>query len=419
MSPERILGLVSYIGIIVQLVGAMLLALLFFVLRRDASRRTYFGVWTQGWIALVLAMSALVIRYDLVPGFDVLIMPEGAAERFLYGVYQLGKILYLAMLLGGSLAFARAIRLPRFHAIAMVLGICFATLPLLLKQTLGVVVMCQAPIAVLAYTGSSIVLLTLPRSRRSLGSRVTGFIFGAAAVLWVLYFFGFAASEGRMGSGLVSHFPTSWIAYNSYIDLLLQMLLAFGMVVMLMDDSKREADDARAELEVAHNQLRRTALYDPLTGALNRQAFEEGVGLESAKAMFGTVIVLDMDNLKTVNDSYGHAAGDMLLHQLVVVLRASLRPSDRLYRWGGDEFLLVLPGAQGVEVSERVQRAIDDSLPINVMGAPRGLKALVSLGASVYASGEALEHAIAAADAAMYKNKGERKRASGQVARAV
>ncbi|MEP6692495.1 MAG: GGDEF domain-containing protein [Gemmatimonadaceae bacterium] len=407
---------ISFIGIIVQLVGAMLLALLFFVLRRDASRRTYFGVWTQAWTVLVLAMSALVVRFNLVPGIDAPFELHTGAERGIFGVYQGAKVLYLAMLFGGSLAYARGLRISRFYAIAGGLSVLLGLVAAVFSQTLGAIVVIQAPVAVLAYGLSAYLLMSLPPSRRSLGSRVTGVINISIALVWVAYFCGFGSVEF---SGPFWHFPTKWITYNSYIDLLLQMLLAFGMVVMLMDDSRRDADDARAELEVAHNQLRRTALYDSLTGALNRQAFEEGVGLEAAKAMFGTVIVLDMDNLKTVNDSFGHATGDMLLHQLVVVLRASLRPSDHLYRWGGDEFLLVLPGAQGVDLCERIQRSIDDSLPVNILGAPRGLKAMVSLGAAAYKSGESLEEAIARADAEMYKNKSARKRASGQIARAA
>ena len=111
------------------------------------------------------------------------------------------------------------------------------------------------------------------------------------------------------------------VIHNGYCDALLQMLLGSGMVVMLMEDAKREADDARAELAVAHDKLRRDALYDSLTDSLNRRAFAEGVGLEMARATFGAVVVLDMDNLKQVNDSAGHACGDELLQHLAGTLR--------------------------------------------------------------------------------------------------
>src|ERR671929_1261361 len=97
------------------------------------------------------------------------------------------------------------------------------------------------------------------------------------------------------------------VNFNTYFDLLLNIALGFGMVVLLMEDAKREVDDAQSELRVAHDQLRRAALYDTLTDSLNRRAYEQGVGLEMARGTFGTVVIADLDNLKAVNDAFGHA----------------------------------------------------------------------------------------------------------------
>ena len=137
-------------------------------------------------------------------------------------------------------------------------------------------------------------------------------------------------------------------------------LLGYAMVLVLMEDSKREFDDAQAELRVTHDQLRRAALYDSLTDSLNRRAFAEGVGLEMVRATFGTVVIADLDNLKLVNDRHGHMAGDQIIRRCADVLRATLRPYDKLYRWGGDEFLLDRAlGARGRRARRGFAHAID------------------------------------------------------------
>ena len=127
------------------------------------------------------------------------------------------------------------------------------------------------------------------------------------------------------------------------------------------------------------------------------------------RATFGTVVIADLDNLKRVNDQHGHAVGDQLIRRCADVLRGALRPYDKLYRWGGDEFLLVLP------VGARVQRAWTPSpshrrrrsRPARL--GRRRSRLQVSLGAADYASSEQLSTAIERADRAMYVEKERRK----------
>lgn len=136
--------------------------------------------------------------------------------------------------------------------------------------------------------------------------------------------------------------------------------------------------------------------YALLTGALNRRAYDEGAGLEPLGGRFGTALMLDMDNLKSVNDTSGHAAGDELLRRLVETLRRSVRPLDRVYRWGGDEFLLLFPAALPEEVVPRLREAL------------RGVRELeVSIGAARFSGTEDLPAAIERADRAMYEEKAQ------------
>ena len=139
----------------------------------------------------------------------------------------------------------------------------------------------------------------------------------------------------------------------------------------------------------------------------------EGVGLEMVRATFGTAVLADLDNLKWVNDRYGHAAGDQLLRRCADALRSTLRAYDRLYRWGGDEFLVIVPSARAAEVLERLRTAIDTA---ELIDGTADIRLEVSLGASDFASSEALQQAIDRADRAMYQEKTRRKGDAGVVA---
>ena len=400
--------LIALIGLGVQLGGCILLAALFLVLRRYAAGRPYFRYWSVAWVVLAVAIGALVIRYQLAPRPDrVAFSDESLEVRFLYLVYQSAKLLYVALLFAGTASFASGVRLRGFLAYATVLSVAYGAMSVIVATSLGHIALLQSAVTLLAFGASASMLLKIPRSRRSVGSMVSAGAYAAMVALWTAYALGFGwrylttADMPAILSGV--------LMLNSYLDLVLQMLLGYGMVVMLLEDAKREVDAAHAELEVAHDELRRATHYDALTGALSRRAFQEGVGLDVARASFGSVAVIDLDNLKMVNDRYGHAAGDQLLRHLVALLRDELRPTDRLYRWGGDEFLLVLPGVKAEDAGDRIECAIQSARPLLSTAASEPVPMLASVGAAGFGGAEDLHAAIERADAEMYRRKQRRK----------
>jgi len=396
MSPREVGSLISFIGTATQLGGALLLAAFFLLLRGHAARRPYFRAWSLAWAWMSLALVAVFSLYEF--------LGEEAA-RWVWFVYQGAKLAFLSSLLAGALAYALAVRPRTVMRVSLPVSAAYAALTVLLAPSFNEVVALQGPVAATVFGACAWCLLRLPRSRATLGSRATGSFFALLTVLWVFYAVTFNDPDRLTG---VVQFV---VRHNSYLDLLLQMLLGYGMVVLLMEDVKRDVDAAHAELAVAHDELKRLALHDSLTGVMNRRAWTEGIGLEAVRASFGTALMLDLDNLKTVNDVHGHAAGDELLRRVAEVLRAAVRPTDRLYRWGGDEFLLLLPGARATDARRRVEElvaAANASVPAEL--AERRVLEL-SLGAAEFAGGEALEPAVSRADAAMYEEKSRRRRA--------
>lgn len=155
---------------------------------------------------------------------------------------------------------------------------------------------------------------------------------------------------------------------------------------------------------------RREAILDPLTGLLNRAALRQRFSELRADArdpgaagQLG-LLVGDLDHFKVVNDEHGHAVGDAVLKDVGYTLRKHLRALDNVYRVGGEEFVVLLPGAGGVEgaceVAERLRAAVEESRPA-------GLQVSISFGAVACDDGRALDFdsLYRAADEALYEAK--------------
>jgi diguanylate cyclase len=162
-----------------------------------------------------------------------------------------------------------------------------------------------------------------------------------------------------------------------------------------------------AELEQALAEASAVACTDPLTGALNRRGFDQACQRESARARrSGSRLALahiDLDDFKRLNDTLGHQAGDQVLVHLVHLVQRSMRPSDVLCRFGGEEFVLMLPVHAVDEAVAAVSRFLREFSAQKVAGADCVMT--FSAGVVVQGSDESLEAAIARADAATYVAK--------------
>jgi diguanylate cyclase (GGDEF)-like protein len=165
------------------------------------------------------------------------------------------------------------------------------------------------------------------------------------------------------------------------------------------------ANQAVAALQSADQavRLRHEALHDTLTGLPNRRAFTARLAREAAQADDGFALILcDMDNLKDVNDTFGHEAGDLALRLLGDALQTGLRRSDEAYRLGGDEFGVVLAGASRLD-AERVSRRLAAAVSVCAKPPLTGIEA--SFGIAVHEPGENPEEVMSRADNALYRAK--------------
>ena len=171
---------------------------------------------------------------------------------------------------------------------------------------------------------------------------------------------------------------------------------------------EQEAQGYREHLE----EQRQKALIDPLTGLPNRAAWEER--LEHEVAQWQThgnpllIAMLDLDHFKRINDGYGHLAGDKVLKIIATQLRKRLRPTDFIARFGGEEFVLLIPNtslATGLQLAEKLRAAIE-ACPFHFKGEP--VTITVSIGLSAFKAGDRSDHVLKRADEALYraKNKG-------------
>ena len=183
-------------------------------------------------------------------------------------------------------------------------------------------------------------------------------------------------------------------------------------VDQMAEESKKSVAQLQAEVSIYETKLKAVeelALRDTLTGLANRRNVEERIEWRIQRKQQFCVVVLDLNGFKNVNDTYGHVAGDTLLKQFSHELRGSLRSSDLVGRWSGDEFVVVLDCGLNDAKSqmERVQKWVFGEYPVQTGTGKGEVKIGVdaAVGMAQWQVGQTLQQLFEAADAAMYQDK--------------
>lgn len=256
---------------------------------------------------------------------------------------------------------------------ALWVGAGWAVLPLLIADAIVITGGAESP---------ALMLLALPAITLGPRFELRGVLFGTAYILVLLFGVTYGFDRG--------------IAIEHNQQVVAAAALVVGAVIL---------SGALVESDRAH---RRRSTIDSLTGLHNRSALErrlaeldgEPCGLEAG--LSHALLLCDLDHFKRVNDRLGHAAGDAVLQDVAYTMRAVLRAGDSIYRVGGEEILVILPGADrdgALEIAERLRLAVKERRPIGIM-------VTLSIGVAV-----SLPHAVDAddlvsrADAALYAAK--------------
>jgi len=171
-----------------------------------------------------------------------------------------------------------------------------------------------------------------------------------------------------------------------------------------------------AENAFLHQKVKELAMIDPLTGVYNRHFFNEMFEREEERIrrynQTVCVLMMDVDGLKYINDTYGHLAGDKVLKTIADILKSAIRESDILARFGGDEFILLMPHATGIhgnELARRIRTLITKWNANSIKTAPR-----LGLSIGVHAAGpDNLDNLLFNADQELYRYKSFAKNPAG------
>ena len=391
-SPNLVL---AALGPMSELIGVVIIVAIFALLRGQADRRTYFRTWEISWVFLAVSLLAGLTNERLVDP-DSVFYPAGAAKTFVSAAAHVGfRLLSLALLLAGVQLFVRGTRRGWLVNVAFPLGVLLTWPMDTTRAQLESLMLVSGPLTIISYVYAAMAFRSLPRSRQSTGTRVAtvGFvgIAALAAALTVFYIL------QRGGSPLTAlPWAVRFARYGFYSDLLLQLGLAWAMVRLLVEDNRRENDDTRAQVRLIHDRESMADLYDAKTRLLGHRAFDALVGLDFARASFGSVARLQITNYRRIATEQNSNVAEALLTHVAGVLEGSVREHDRVYRWGDDELLVVMPRAIPGVARARIEFLLARTSPLSMPSIREGLRAAGAVSVEAYRGGEDLVDAARA-----------------------
>ena len=374
---------VSAVVVTFQAVGTLLLALIIAQLARIFVFH-YARLWALAWSAL--SFGLLAVRASI-----------AAESRLWWAAFLIGEWLFLMLLWAGCRELVGRVAVPRrpFLLSLPLLVICAIALA---ESASGFNSMFAVQAAIVVI-GAAASFITLTGRATSKGTRTLQASLAAMALLFASYVPLFWMHEH--GS------PMPFLVYSSLLDLLANVFLGCGMILVTAEAEKRDLNTAISALAEAQARAEQRLQTDPLTEVMSRHAFQvvqHGEEVATEGVLAGVVAMIDVDELKRINDEMGHAAGDVVIRAAANEVRNLIRADDLLFRWGGDEFVAIMPNMTKEAAAARFAK-LDDVL---VGRSDKGFEIpfQVSWGVAEFGPDRLLDEAIKFADGRMYEAKG-------------
>jgi diguanylate cyclase len=384
----------SVLGLLVQTVGAALLASVLLHLSRG-NRHPALKAAGYAWVFLFLSLAARLVSLDVVLPYENV-------------PFQYFKQLFLVLLIIAVIRMNREVRIAPPLALALILGLPVA---FGISQLTG-----EGDLFSFAHMAMLAVgwLVTTVLIHRSRGHGLGKSFAEGLAVLTTLIQIAYAVFFGISAVRPDQQFP--FLAYTGFYDLFLQMFFGLGVIVWGMEDLESRLSLIHARAVDDTQRSRRRAQIDPLTETYNRFFLEEIRPTLARAENGGSIVLIDVDGLKTINDQEGHEEGDKAIWTVAAAIKKLIRGDDYLIRWGGDEFLVILPG-----MDEELAKKRFYMLPAKIeeiRQSPNLTRAYrrfiaASVGVTPYSSRLPFDFAIESADRVMYERKKAHKEMRG------
>jgi len=380
-----------------QTTGIVLVALLLRLLS-DADSARFMGYWSVGWFSLALAigMLGLSLGYpSLLPSVEIDGVRAPLLSLFCLLEYTCGFYLW-----AGCRHYSSGVKLQRSDLWRLIVPAFMVIAAPLAAPTVQVLLPFHSALCGYFFLMALLALLrSRPHSRlTAVGLRITQV--SLAGLVWLFFWYAFAP---------MPNLDLYTLHFSPLYDGLVVTLLGFGLVILATDFTQHELRERNRQLAEITDQLAVAARTDSLTGLLNRRAFDAMLADRSGSPFRGGVAVVDVNDLKMLNDRHGHATGDAAIQIVARSLRTHFRITDPIFRLGGDEFLVVLEDGQSSELACRLD-SVDHSLrEVRVPGMAEPTDMHIAWGIADFASVEDLNPAVERADREMYRCKASRK----------
>jgi len=383
----------SNVGLAIQCVGVLLITLLS-IFMRSSIKSNALNYWTASWASLSLSLICLFI------GFEV-----DSQQPLIHSGYFFGEYVFGLLFIAGCRAQTTGAGLTRKHNYFLIPTLIISLVLPYASRDFNDVFMIHAPIMAVLFLMSFFALRKGHSEEPSPGIRVMSTALLFLGISFLLYVPAFGARKGLWGFTI----PENFLHYTSVFDLVFEILLGFGTVMVLMESVRHEVEMANRKLMQVRDQLELLVQMDPLTEALNRHAFHSLLRRPESghrdAVTSGSVAVLDIDNLKPINDTLGHTVGDKAIRAVARAMRSLVRADDMLFRWGGDEFLVLMFKLPQPEASRRIEK-LNKILAENCeRWIGQSVTVTVSFGVAGFTSLTDLGQAIEQADKAMYAQR--------------